>query len=290
MSREMVEQLVKGIKNTKIIAFPADCISPIGAELLEKGLRKEINAEFYCAATRPPAVYRGNPFIIEAGIAYGGDQAGDSSVRLLRYANRVPLLYQQGACAITKSTTSTTWRNYGLNQSKGGLPIGPATIVISIASVWVPFTSESKEAIAHYPEIIKEVKLAIQEVGRKLMSYVGKKKRILAESKKRDYIEMFIPHIADALKDILDIKDEDKVKEILAEILEDSRGKLEKIGVDNPDYDPEFAKIGKDTDKKEDDSEDKSDSDKTGEEKSPKYSKEAKETKTDKQQTLSQGE
>jgi DNA topoisomerase-6 subunit B len=171
MKRDMVEKLVKGIKDTKIISPPSDCISPIGEELLEKGLRKEINAEFYAATTRPPSVYRGNPFIIEAGIAYGGDQPAEGSIRLLRYANRVPLLYQQGACATTKSVTSTTWRNYGLGQSRSSLPVGPATLVISIASVWVPFTSESKEAIAHYPEIIKEVKLAIQEVGRKLMSY-----------------------------------------------------------------------------------------------------------------------
>ncbi len=128
MNREMVEKLAEGIKNTKIISPPADCISPIGAELLEKGLRKEINAEFYCAATRPPSVYRGNPFIVEAGIAYGGEQPADSSIKLLRYANRVPLLYQQGACAVTKSTTATAWRNYGLNQSKGSLPVGPAYI------------------------------------------------------------------------------------------------------------------------------------------------------------------
>jgi DNA topoisomerase-6 subunit B len=165
------------------------------------------------------------------------------------------LLYQQGACATTKSLIATTWRNYGLSQSKGSLPIGPATIVISIASVWVPFTSESKEAIAHYPEILKEIKLALQEVGRKLSSYVGKKKRILAESKKRDYIQIFIPHVTDALKEILDIKDEDKVKELLAGILEKSRGKLDKIGVDNPDYDPELAQIGKEEKDEEDDKE-----------------------------------
>jgi DNA topoisomerase-6 subunit B len=246
MTREMVEKLAEGIKKTKIISPPTDCISPIGDSLLEKGLRKEINAEFYCAATRPPSVYRGNPFIVEAGIAYGGEQPADNSIRLLRYANRVPLLYQQGACAVTKSMISTTWRNYGMNQSRGSLPVGPATIVISLASVWVPFTSESKEAIAHYPEIIKEIKLALQEVGRKLSSYVGKKRRILAEGKKRDYIQMYIPHISEALKEILGIKDEKKVEEKLKQILEKHRGKLEKIGIDNPEYDAELANMGKD--------------------------------------------
>jgi len=247
ITRESVEKLIEGIKETKIISPPADCISPIGQELLEKGLKKEINAEFYTASTRPPNVYRGNPFIVEAGIAYGGEQNAEESVHLLRYANRVPLLYQQGACAITKSVLNTRWRNYGLSQSRGALPIGPITIVVHIASVWVPFTSESKEAIAHYPEIIKEIKLVLQECGRKLASYVNKKRRIQFEGKKRDYIQMFIPHVGDALKELLNLteSDEKETEKLLAEILEKKRGELEKVEAENLEYDEEFAKIGK---------------------------------------------
>lgn len=247
ITRESVEKLIEGIKETKIISPPADCISPIGQELLEKGLKKEINAEFYTASTRPPNVYRGNPFIVEAGIAYGGEQNAEESVHLLRYANRVPLLYQQGACAITKSVLNTRWRNYGLSQSRGALPIGPLTIVVHIASVWVPFTSESKEAIAHYPEIIKEIKLVLQECGRKLASYVNKKRRIQFEGKKRDYIQMFIPHVGEALKELLNLteSDEKKTEKLLADILEKKRGELEKVEAENLEYDEEFAKIGK---------------------------------------------
>ncbi|MCH8329645.1 MAG: DNA topoisomerase VI subunit B [Nanoarchaeota archaeon] len=246
VSRELAEKLIEGIKQTKIISPPTDCISPIGQELLEKGLKKEINAEFYTAITRPPSVYRGNPFIVEAGIAYGGEQNAEGSMHLLRYANRVPLLYQQGACAITRSVINTMWRNYGLSQSRGALPIGPITLVVHIASVWVPFTSESKEAIAHYPEIIKEIKLALQECGRKLASYVSKKRKIQFEGKKRDYIKLFIPHVGEALKELLKLneKDEKKIEELLAEILEKKRGELEEIEAKNLEYDEEFAKIG----------------------------------------------
>ncbi len=259
VSREMAEKLMEGIKKTKIISPPTDCISPIGADLLEKGLRKEINAEFYAAATRPPQVYRGNPFVIEAGIAYGGEQISEESAKLLRYANRVPLLYQQGACAVTRSVINTAWRNYGMSQSKGALPFGPITIAIHIASVWVPFTSESKEAIAHYPEIIKEIKLALQECGRKLASYVGKKKRLQFEGKKRDYIKTFIPHVGEALKELLKLKDSDekKVEELLGEILESQRGKMEEIEDDNEEYDEEFAKIGKSEEGEKEDEEGK---------------------------------
>jgi DNA topoisomerase-6 subunit B len=250
MSRETAEQLMKGIQNTKLMMPPTDCISPIGEEALEKGLRKEVNAEFYTTVSRSPSVYRGNPFVIEAGIAYGGNQDAEGSTRLLRFANRVPLLYQQGACAITKSVINTAWRNYGLSQSSGALPVGPCTIVAHIASVWVPFTSESKEAIAHYPEIIKEVRLALQECGRKLASYVRKKRNIHAESKRRDYIETFIPHVSAALKNLIGFsaKEEEKTKALLKQILEKHRGKLESVDFDpskNVEYDEEFALAGK---------------------------------------------
>jgi DNA topoisomerase-6 subunit B len=249
LSREAVEKLMEGIKKTKIASPPKDCLSPIGSDNLERGIKKEINAEFYAAATRPPSVYRGNPFVIEVGLAYGGAQPADSAIRLMRFANRVPLLYQQSACAITNAIANINWRSYGLNQSKKNLPVGPLSVVVHIASVWVPFTSESKEAVAHYPEIIKEVKLAIQEVGRKLAMYVNKKKRVLSESKKRSYIEKYIPAVGESIKEILGLDNNDKayLEENLKEILEYTRGKLEDLKFDpskNKEFDEEFAKIG----------------------------------------------
>ncbi|MFH1848705.1 MAG: DNA topoisomerase VI subunit B [archaeon] len=250
VSRENAEQLLRAIRKTKIISPPTDCISPIGQDLLEKGLRKEINAEFYSTVTRPPAVYRGNPFIIEAGIAYGGNQPADDQVNILRFANRVPLLYQKSACALSKSIIATSWRSYGLQQSRGALPVGPASIVLHISSVWVPFTSESKEAIAHYPEIIKEIKLALQEVGRKLKSYVSKKRRVGDELKKRGYIEKYIPHVGEALKELIGLSaaDERRVEDNLKEALEKRRGELDDLDFDessNEDFDESFA-LGKD--------------------------------------------
>jgi DNA topoisomerase-6 subunit B len=245
ISREMAEQLYQGIQKTKIISPPTNCLSPISSELLEKGLRKEINAEFYTSVTRSPAVYRGNPFQIECALAYGGEQEKDQSIRLLRYANRVPLIYQPSACAITQATQQIAWNPYGLSQSKKSLPIGPLTLVVHMASVWVPFTSESKEAIAHYPEITKEIKLAVRECGRKLGLFINKKRRIHAESKKRSYIETYIPYISEALKELINIKDTEKVNKLLFQILEKHRGQLEKIEMDNPDYDEEIANVGK---------------------------------------------
>lgn len=250
VSRDMIENLIKGIQATKIISPPTDCISPIGEDLLLRGLKKEINAEFYAAVTRPPSVYRGNPFQIEVAMAYGGQQASEGPINIMRFANRVPLQYQQGACGVTKAIIQTSWRNYGLSQSNGSLPQGPVSVVVHIASVWVPFTSESKEAIAHYPEILKEIKLAIQECGRKLGSYINKKKNVGKELRKRSYIEKYLPHVVEGLGDILTLTkvDKERTKENLKILLEKTRGKIDDMKFDpkkNQEYDENFASIGK---------------------------------------------
>jgi len=197
-----VEKLMEGIKKTKIIAPSTDCIVPITEELLERGLKKEVSAEFYTAVTRSPEVYRGIPFVIETALAYGGDQLGDQTVRMLRFANRVPLLYQQSACVCFRAVTQTNWKPYGLQQPSGALPVGPLTITIHLASVWPPFTSEAKEAIAHYPEIIKEMKLALQECGRRLGAYVNKKKKVGLERDRVNLFERYIPEVSDSLADL----------------------------------------------------------------------------------------
>ena len=224
LGRGEADALYKAIQETKIPPPATDCVVPIGEQRLLAGLRQVVPGEFFTAATRPPSVYRGNPFVIEAALAFGGgvatqkvtrdalgELAGESDARslrqfltttfagvgsegadkilaeaklaprqspsklkkqeldslhramqhvsveegqsmsVLRYANRVPLQFQHGACAVTQTILSTNWRSYGLSQSRGSLPSGPVTVMVHVASVWVPFTSESKEAIASYP-------------------------------------------------------------------------------------------------------------------------------------------
>src|SRR3990167_4461130 len=139
------------------------------------------------------------PFIIETAIAFGGELEKESQARLMRFANRVPLLYQQGACAITEAVSETSWKSYGLNQSGSNLPTGPIIIFVHMASVWVPFTNEAKEAIAHYEEIIKEMKLALQECGRKLSIYIHKHIRAAEQREKINLFEKYIPELASSL-------------------------------------------------------------------------------------------
>src|SRR5581483_6614108 len=120
--------------------------------------------------------------------------------RVMRFANRVPLLYQPGACSITRSVIETSWRNYGLSQSRGALPQGPIVIFVHMASVWVPFTSESKEAVADYDEIRKEIRLALNEAGRRLAGFIRKRERAALELKRRDVFEAYIEEVAEACK------------------------------------------------------------------------------------------
>ena len=213
---QAAENLYKGIQATKIMAPPTNCLSPIGEKAILAGLYQQIKGEFYTAVTRPPAVYRGNPFVIEAGLAYGRgpEQAPESQAkkeiplaegeaaendhelaRVIRYANRVPLLYQQSACVSYKSVLDTTWRNYGVAQSRGAVPSGPMVIFVHMASVWVPFTSESKEAIAEYDEIRKEITLALRECGRRLGAFLRRRERAHSEFRRRNIFELYIEEV-----------------------------------------------------------------------------------------------
>jgi DNA topoisomerase-6 subunit B len=213
------EALYKAIQSTRIMAPPSNCISPIGEKAILHGLYQQIKGDFYTAVTRAPAVYRGNPFIIEAGLAYGRgpEQAAQAAeappeplaegeqqesdgelARVIRYANRVPLLYQQSACATYKSVLETGWRNYGVAQSRGALPAGPMVVFVHMASVWVPFTSESKEAIADYDEIRKEIRLALQECGRRLGVFLRKRERAHSEFRRRNIFELYIEEVVEA--------------------------------------------------------------------------------------------
>ena len=227
-----IERLHKVIQKKQLLAPPTNCLSPIGEESLRRSLESRYECELVVTRTRKPAVYRGNPFQIEVGIAYGGKLPVEELAEILRLANRVPLQYQANACAIAKAVMGLDWKNYGLQQTRGAPPSGPMVICVHIASAWVPFTSESKEAIAHYEEIIKEMRLALQDCGRELSRHIKSKRRAAEELKKRSYIEKYIPHIGIALREILELgdKDEQKIVLTLRDTLERSRTRVQVKG------------------------------------------------------------
>lgn len=253
IAHQQSQALFRAIQTVPISAPRTDCIVPIGEERLLAGLRKEFDADFFTATTRPAAVYRGNPFQIEVGLAYGHaagthleldehghlqkttrpksnvtpeqDVRADEPAQLLRFANRVPLLYDQEGCAITKAAVQTNWRAYGLQQSKGALPLGPLIIFVHMASVWVPFTSEAKESIASYPEIAKEIRLGLQTCGRRLSAHLHREIRLHDEYDKRSHIEKYLPHIGLALQQILALSDDERQQTVdhLDNVLQEKR-------------------------------------------------------------------
>jgi len=193
------ERLHKSMQMVKLIAPPVNCLSPLTGELIENGLRKEVDAEYFVAVSRSPSVYRGNPFQVEVGLAYGGNLAPKSTAMLYRFANKVPLLYNKSGCAITKAVQDVDWRRYGMHQSGGSMPVGPLVILVHFASVWVPFTSEGKEAIANYPAIEKEIKLALQDAGRQLAGFVRKQRKAKQNQMRKNLFKRYIPEVADAV-------------------------------------------------------------------------------------------
>jgi DNA topoisomerase-6 subunit B len=303
VGRQEADALYQAIQNTRISSPSTDCLVPIGEQLILKGLHHVVPGEFYCAATRPPAVYRGNPFLIEVGLAYGGvssaqkvslealvellgesdartlrqflmntfdgigSEASDKilteakmgtrqspaklkkdeiaqlhaamrnvnlsegqSMQVLRYANRVPLQFQPAACAITQSVIGNNWRSYGLSQSRGNLPQGPVTVMVHMASVWVPFTSESKEAIAGYPEIQKELRLGLQAVGRKLGMYLNRKVKVKQEGERRSIFLRYLGEVAEAVG-VIEEYDEKKKKALYEKLLHVAKRKTSEADI-----------------------------------------------------------
>jgi DNA topoisomerase-6 subunit B len=203
--RDVASALLEAMRETDILAPPTDCLSPITADLVDAGLRKEFDADFFAAASRDAEVHGGDPFVVEAGIAYGGDLESDGPVDVMRFANRVPLVYQRGACAITDVVKGIGWRNYGLDQPGGsGLPSGPAVIMVHVASTNVPFTSESKDAVANVPAIEDEIELAIREAARELKSYLNRRRSLEKRRRKQDVLGRILPEMAEKLAEVTD--------------------------------------------------------------------------------------
>ncbi len=253
------ETLYKAMQEHPIRPPATNCLSPIGPQQILAGLLKGVRAEFFTAGTRAPAVYRGNPFQIEVGLAYGGELGPDpaeaeaeenqseavvrrgkvvketrspAQAQLMRFANRVPLLHQMSGCCIYKSVVEIDWRRYGLSQPSGSVPYGPLAVFVHMASVWVPFTSEGKEAIADYDEIRKEIRLAVQDCARKLQAYLNKRKRQRYETDRRSIFERYIGEVVGACSSITRIDKAKLAKDLMVVARRVTARADEELGLD----------------------------------------------------------
>ncbi len=202
-----VESLLRAVKSSPRAPPSSDCLSPIGPMLIKRGLKNvlgTIRPDFYAPpVTRPPKVHAGCPFVVEVGLVYGGDLPSDQPIQLLRFANRVPLLFQQGACAITTTVSELDWHRYGLEQKSGALPVGPVILLVHLASTKIPYTSEAKEAVAETEEVTREIALAVQSAARSMKVLLSRQvRRSFAEEKFR-IIQRILPRIADKASEIV---------------------------------------------------------------------------------------
>ena len=204
LKTEQINQLLEACSDVKFLPPPTNCLSPIEDLLIKKGLSKTIDSKFVTTLTRSPRVTSGNPYQIEVGLIFGGSIPSDQQVQLLRFANRVPLMYQQGGCLLTQAISSVDWRQYGLEQSGGkGVPKGPATILVHLASTNVQFTSEAKEAVASNEDVLQEIRKALLELGRNLRRHMKKKKKMAKAQEKFDLINDILPAIAEKASSLL---------------------------------------------------------------------------------------
>jgi DNA topoisomerase-6 subunit B len=220
LDKDEVEQVLNAAQRVKLQSPPTNCLSPLGEDLMLKGLKKELNPEYSTAVTRKPTVYKGNPFQVEVGLAWGGDIEDEGSYNELRYANKVPLLYKKSACVTTKAIENVSWNRYNISQT-GNRPQGPLYISIHIASVWVPFTSEGKEAVANYDPIRKEMKLALQEAGRKLGKYLKRKEKKEIQEKKRRQLTSYAQEMGPAIAQLAGEGDPEEIENQIQKMVQE---------------------------------------------------------------------
>ena len=204
ISSEDAKKLVDAFQKIKLLPPPTDCLSPIDDLLIKKGLSKAIDSRFASTVTRLPTVSQGNPFQIEVGLVFGGDLSAEGPIEVLRFANRVPLMYQQGGCALTKAIESINWKQYGLDHPGGkGLPKGAAAVFIHLASTNVQFTSEAKEAVSDNEEVSAEIRKGLLEVGRGLKNHLKKNTQRKKAREKFELVNVILPEIAKKTSKIL---------------------------------------------------------------------------------------
>ena len=216
---EEAQAVLDSFQKVKLLNPPTDCLSPIEDLLIKKGLSKAIDSRFASTVTRETRVTQGNPFQIEVGLVFGGDLVSDSPIEILRFANRVPLMYQQGGCLLTKAVESVDWKRYGLDQPGGrGIPKGPAAVLIHLASTNVQFTSEAKEAVAVNEEVLGEIRRALMEVGKGLKNHLKKSSQRKKAQEKFELINVILPEISQKTSQILG-REEPNLAPIITQIM-----------------------------------------------------------------------
>jgi DNA topoisomerase-6 subunit B len=191
LAPDEIVRVVNAMKSYKFLAPDASCLSPLGEELLEAGIRKELSPEFVAVYQRKPSAYSGFPFIVEVGIAYGGQIEPGGEIRLFRFANKIPLLFDEASDVSWKVVnTEIDWRHYKVS------PDIPIAVFVHICSTKVPYKTVGKEFIADRPDVEREVLNAVREVARRLSLFLSKKIHLARDKHRLDVFQKYLPKIA----------------------------------------------------------------------------------------------
>jgi len=191
LSHKEVVRLMRMLKRfTEFLPPDASCLSPLGAELLRAGVLKELKPEFAAVHQRRPAAYAGHPFIIEVAVAYGGEIPRKGNFLIYRFANRIPLLYDEASDVSVRMINSINWRRYKVT------PDMPIAIVVHICSTKIPYKTVGKEFIADRPEVRKEIANGLRGVARQLQRFLTKREHVDRERKRLGIFSKYLPKIA----------------------------------------------------------------------------------------------
>jgi len=228
MEWKEAEALVLAFKEVDFMAPPTAGLIPIGEKTIEKALDSLLAPDFFDAITRSPTTFKGGiPFLVETAVAYGGN-AGRAvtneegrRVELMRFANRAPLLFDQGSCVLSRAIHSIDWKRYHIQDIENA----PVTVFINIVSTHVPYTSTGKQAVAGEEEILEETRLALMQIARKLQSFLSGRRRAAEAEAKKKMFERYIPETASALSKLTG-EDAQKLEASLKEIVKDKFGDM----------------------------------------------------------------
>jgi DNA topoisomerase VI subunit B len=209
------EKLVSAFKKIKWVSPELDALSTIGEQQIEVAMKNILDPKFISVIERKPRVFKGGiPFVVEVGIAYGGKAGkvtGDAvSGSILRFANKVPLLFDTGSCAITQAVNGIEWKRYSIANFEEE----PVSVLVNVSSVYIPYSGVGKQAVAQEEEIIDEIKLATMEAGRKLERFLsGERHKHAAESGFKT-IMRYVTQLSSDLEEITGKKKEETEKDL----------------------------------------------------------------------------
>ncbi len=209
MTNEELVKLADALqKFEEFLAPDPSCLAPLGEEPLSKGIMKFFNPEFAAVWQRNASAYSGFPFVVEMGIAYGGD-IPPSGLKVYRFANRIPLLYDEGSDVVLKIVNETEWARYKI---KGDPPL---VIVSHICSTRIPYKTVGKENVADRPELERELKNALQYLARKLAVHMSRQGAADMAKKRANLYSKYVPLIAQFATELAGKKKEPNYNQLI---------------------------------------------------------------------------